>query len=289
PKSILCLPFAAKEDELGMLYLENDLVADAFSENRLQLLKIVTSQLSISIENAFLYENLEQKVQARTSDLMEKNKVIETEKKKSDELLLNILPEEIANELKLSGHAKARLHSHATVLFSDIQGFTRISETLSPEELVDLLHRYFSKFDEICAKHKLEKIKTIGDAYMAMAGVPDGNKASASDVVRAAKEMIDVCKAFQATLKASNKPFFELRTGINTGTLVSGIVGKSKFQFDIWGDTVNVASRLEQTSEPGKINISRSTYDAVKHEFPCTPRGLIPIKNKGDIEMFFVD
>jgi histidine kinase len=289
PKSILCLPFAAKGDLLGMLYLENDLVADAFSENRLQLLKIVTSQLSISIENAFLYENLEQKVQARTSDLMEKNKVIETEKKKSDELLLNILPEEIANELKSSGHAKARLHSHATVLFSDIQGFTRISETLSPEELVDLLHRYFSKFDEICAKHKLEKIKTIGDAYMAMAGVPEGNKASALDVVRAAKEMIDVCKAFQATLKASNKPYFELRTGINTGPLVSGIVGKSKFQFDIWGDTVNVASRLEQTSEPGKVNISRSTYDEVKDEFPCTPRGLLPIKNKGDIEMFFVD
>lgn len=289
PKSILCLPFAAKGDELGMLYLENDLVSDAFSENRLQLLNIVASQLGISIENAFLYENLEQKVQARTSDLMEKNNVIEAEKKKSDELLLNILPEEIATELKSSGHAKARLHSHATVLFSDIQGFTSIAEKLSPEELVDLLHRYFSKFDEISKKHNLEKIKTIGDAYMAVGGVPEGNKASALDVVRAAREMIAACKTFQDGLKASNKPYFEVRTGINTGPLVSGIVGKSKFQFDIWGDTVNVAARLEQTSEPGKINISRATYEEIKDEFGCTPRGVLPIKNKGDIEMFFVD
>ncbi len=289
PQSVLCFPFSSKGDDLGVIYLENNLATDAFSNDRIRLLSIVSSQLAISIENAFLYKNLEQKVEARTADLVEKNNELELEKKKSDKLLLNILPGEIAEELKEKGSAKARMHPAATVLFADVKGFTSIAEGLQPEDLVTMLHSYFSRFDEISTKYNLEKIKTIGDAYMAVGGVPNSNKVSPADVVRAAQEMIDAAKDFQSDYLAKNQNYFEIRIGIHTGPVVSGIVGKSKFQFDIWGDTVNVAARLEQNSLPGRINVSRATHDEIKDHFTCHSRGMVPIKNRGEVEMFFVD
>lgn len=288
PQSVLCLPFSSKGEEMGVLYLENDLISNAFTEDRIRLLSIVTAQLAISIDNAFLYESLEQKVQDRTADLVLKNQELEAEKKKSDQLLLNILPEEIAEELKERKHAKARRHAHATVLFVDVKGFTSIAADLSPEDLVTMLHQYFSRFDDISTLYGLEKIKTIGDAYMAVGGVPDNNKAGPAEVVKAARDMIRVSHEMAIENQKDNRPFFEIRIGIHTGPVVSGIVGKSKFQFDIWGDTVNVAARLEQTSEPGKINISRTTYDEISNLFTCEPRGTLPIKNRSEVEMFFV-
>ncbi len=289
PNSILCFPFSSKGDDFGIIYLENNLANDAFSEDRIRLLSIISAQMAISIENAFLYKNLEQKVKERTTDLVEKNNELAVEKKKSDTLLLNILPVEIANELKEKGIASAKKHANATVLFADVKGFTTIAESLEPEDLVELLDRYFSRFDEIIVANNLEKIKTIGDAYMAVGGVPGNNKATPKDVVRAGKQILSVAKELENELCKEGLPYFQIRIGVHTGPVVSGIVGKSKFQFDIWGDSVNVAARLEQTSEPGKINISRATFNEVNDEFACTPRGMLPIRNRGEVEMYFVE
>ncbi len=215
----------------------------------------------------------------RTQDLV-------IEKKKSDELLLNILPADTADELKLTGSAKTKHFQSVTVLFADFKGFTRLSEKLNPDSLVTELNYFFSAFDQIVEKYNIEKIKTIGDAYMCAGGLPVSNETHAADVVKAAIEMrnfIQQHRSPEADL------LFEIRIGINTGSVVAGIVGLRKFAYDIWGDTVNIASRMETSSEPGRINISGSTYSLIKNEFNCTYRGKINAKNKGEIDMYFVD
>lgn len=218
-----------------------------------------------------------------------KNEVIEEERKKSDQLLLNILPNTVANELKQNGAAEARKYNQATVLFSDFINFTTISGSMSPEDLVKLLHEYFTLFDQIIEKHGLEKIKTIGDAYMCVGGLPDENSGNPIDVINAAIEIQSKLDDKKQAQKDAGLPYFEARIGIHTGPLVAGVVGAKKFAFDIWGDTVNVAARLESTSEAGKVNISASTFKLVEGNFDCTSRGKLPIKNRGEIEMFFVD
>jgi len=215
----------------------------------------------------------------RTEELM-------AEKKKSDELLLNILPSDTADELKVTGKAKAKQYESVTVLFADFKGFTTLSEKLEPELLVNELNYFFSAFDNIVEKYNIEKIKTIGDAYMCAGGLPVPNKSHATDVVKAAIEMRDFISVHSGESAEIN---FEIRIGVNTGPVVAGIVGLRKFAYDIWGDTVNIASRMETTSEPGKINISGSTYELIKSQFHCTYRGRINAKNKGDIDMYYVD
>ena len=209
-------------------------------------------------------------------------------KKRSDELLLNILPAEVAEELKNKGYADARLIDEVTVLFTDFKGFTAMSEKLSPKELVKDLHEYFSAFDHIMEKHGLEKIKTIGDAYMAAGGLPSENKTHANDAVKAALEMRDFVEEGKAKKIAAGLPYFEIRIGIHTGPVVAGIVGIKKFQYDIWGDTVNTASRMESSGEAGKVNISETTYQLVKDKFTCVYRGEIEAKGKGKVKMYFV-
>ncbi|MEQ8705928.1 MAG: adenylate/guanylate cyclase domain-containing protein [Phaeodactylibacter sp.] len=211
------------------------------------------------------------------------------EKQRSEELLLNILPEETAQELKEKGHADAKLINQVTVLFTDFKGFTAMSEQLSPKELVRDLHECFSLFDQICEKHGIEKIKTIGDSYMAAGGLPSTNHTHATDVVEAALEMVEVVEKGKAGKIARNLPYFEVRVGVHTGPVVAGIVGVKKFQYDIWGDTVNTASRMESSGEVGSVNISQATYELLKHNptFTFKSRGKIKAKGKGEVEMHF--
>ena len=216
--------------------------------------------------------------------------IIKKEKERSEELLLNILPQEVAEELKEKGEAEAQFIDHATVLFTDFKGFTAMSEQLSPQDLVNDLNQCFSEFDRITARYGIEKIKTIGDSYMAAGGLPTPNTTHATDVVRAAMEMRDFVMAGKAKKVKAGLPYFEIRLGIHSGPVVAGIVGVKKFQYDIWGDTVNTASRMENSGEVGRINISQATYEILKTEtyFAFESRGKIEAKGKGEIEMYFV-
>ena len=214
---------------------------------------------------------------------------ISKEKKRSDELLLNILPEETAEELKATGTAKAKSFDLVSVLFTDFKNFTQASEKLSPEELVAEINHCYSEFDRIITKHGIEKIKTIGDSYMCAGGLPVTNKTHAFDVVSAGLEMINFVEKNKQEKVSKGQPYFELRLGVHTGPVVAGIVGIKKFAYDIWGDTVNTASRMESSGEIGKVNISGSTYELIKDQFTCSHRGKIQAKNKGMIDMYFVE
>ena len=214
---------------------------------------------------------------------------ISKEKKRSDELLLNILPEETAEELKATGTAKAKSFDMVSVLFTDFKNFTQASEKLTPEELVQEINHCYSEFDKIITRHGIEKIKTIGDAYMCAGGLPASNTSHPIDVVSAGLEMVDFIEKNKQERIANNQPFFELRLGIHSGPVVAGIVGIKKFAYDIWGDTVNTASRMESSGEIGKVNISGATYELVKEQFRCVHRGKVKAKNKGEIDMYFVE
>ena len=211
------------------------------------------------------------------------NTLLSVEKKRSDDLLLNILPAEIAEELKEKGKTEARHFDQVSILFTDFVNFTETAERLSPTELVAELHTCFSAFDRIMKRHGLEKIKTIGDAYMAAAGLPVPDAAHAQKCVRAALDVRD----FIEERHRQGGPF-EIRIGINSGPVVAGIVGIDKFAYDIWGDTVNTAARMEQHGKAGQVNISQSTYALIRSDFECLERGKITAKHKGEIEMYFV-
>lgn len=279
PQSILCLPVINQGKFIGVLYLENNLTTGAFTQDRVELLSLLSVQIAVSIDNSMLYNHLEQKVQERTVELA-------NEKKKSDDLLYNILPEETALELKRKGYAEARHFEKVTILFTDFEGFTAISEKLTPQELVREIDECFRAFDAITAKYGLEKIKTIGDSYMAAGGLPVPNSTHAENVVAAALELRNWMTQHNLTKTGVT---FEVRIGINTGSVVAGIVGTRKFQYDIWGDAVNLASRMETAGKPGKVNISHSTYELVRDKYNCEYRGEIEAKGKGKVKMYFVE
>ncbi len=216
----------------------------------------------------------------------ETNKIIEKERERSETLLLSILPKETAQELKLSGKVKAQKFESVTVLFADFKGFTKYAEELSPEKLVERVDFYFSKFDTIIEKYGLEKIKTIGDAYMCAGGLPFPTDDHAFKMVCAAQEIISFVEVTKKSSSADQ--WFDVRIGINTGPVIAGVVGTKKFAYDIWGDTVNIAARMESNSVAGKINVSENTYDLIKDSFQCAYRGEIEAKNKGTLRMYFV-
>ena len=216
------------------------------------------------------------------------NTIIARERDRSDTLLLNILPEETAIELKEYGKVKAKRFNSVTVLFTDFKGFTTYAENLPPEELVESVDYYFSKFDEIMEKHGLEKIKTVGDAYMCAGGLPFPTEDHALKMVRAAFDIAEFVEKSKERV-GENEINFDVRIGINTGPVVAGVVGTKKFAYDIWGDTVNVASRMETMSKPGRINISENTYQLVQNHFDCEQRGEIYVKNRGMMTMYFVN
>ena len=223
-------------------------------------------------------------------ELKEKENILITKEKEQNEaLLLNVLPREVALELIEKGRSEARIFHEVTVLFTDFKDFTRISEQMTPEQLVKEIDYCFSTFDKIIQPYRIEKIKTIGDSYMCVSGLPSGNPNHATDMVRAALEIRDFMLEYRNHRIAEGGTSFEIRLGINSGTVVAGIVGVKKFAYDIWGDTVNLASRMESSSDPGKVNISGSTYALVKDFFHCTHRGKISAKSKGEIDMYFAE
>ena len=199
----------------------------------------------------------------------------------------NILPKEAIEELKATGKTTPQKLENVTVMIADIKGYTKISERMNPEELIGMIDNYFKTFDEIIGKYNLEKIKTIGDAYMAIGGIGKTKNNGAETMVQAALEMQEFAKKMlddPASLED-----IELRIGIHIGAVIAGVVGTKKLQYDIWGDTVNVAARMEQNSEPSRVNISAETYNIVKEKFNCIYRGKIEAKNKGEIAMYFVE
>ena len=214
------------------------------------------------------------------------NKLLSKEKKRSDDLLLNILPAGIANELKDTGTSAAKYFDNVTVMFTDFVDFTKAGERMSPQQLVDELDTCFKAFDGIMRKYGIEKIKTVGDAYLAVCGLPIANTDHAETILNAAIEIRDYMNERKAKLGGNT---FEVRIGVHTGSVVAGIVGLIKFAYDIWGDTVNVAARMEEHSEAGKINISQTTYEQVRDKFICTYRGEIEAKNKGKMKMYFAE
>jgi class 3 adenylate cyclase len=280
--SILCIPLVSQRKLIGVLYLENNLAYNAFTDDRVNLVMLLSGQITISLENALLYENLEEKVRERTHELQE-------EKYKSDKLLLNILPANTAEELKSTGTTKARNFPLVTIMFTDFVNFTEQSEKLTPQELVSEINYYYSAFDAIMDKYNVEKIKTIGDSYMCASGLHISKNTDAKNIVSAALEINDFVFSENKKRSKKNGVAFEIRIGINSGPVVAGVVGTKKFAYDIWGDAVNIASRMESSGEPGRINISGTTFNLVKEYFSCTYRGKIIAKNKGTLDMYFVD
>lgn len=217
-------------------------------------------------------------------------KMMAREKDKSDNLLLNILPEEIAEELKRTGEAKPRKYENVSILFTYFIDFTKISEQMSPEELVTEINACYKTFDRIIEKWGVEKIKTIGDAYMAVDGFGKESSLAAKNIVLATLDIIDFTTERKKQNEDSGKPAFAIRAGIHTGDVIAGIVGEKKFQFDIWGNAVNTASRMENHSEMGKVNVSRATFELLKDDpqFAFESRGEMKVKGKGEMDMWFV-
>jgi class 3 adenylate cyclase len=209
---------------------------------------------------------------------------LKIEKQNSEKLLLNILPKSIADRLKQDNKTIADSFAHATVLFADIVGFTEISHHVSPVELVNLLNEIFSQFDYLAEKYQLEKIKTIGDAYMIVGGLPFPRKDHAQAVAKMALSMLETINIFNEKMGYD----FKMRIGINSGEVVAGVIGIKKFIYDLWGDTVNIASRMESHGIPNKIQITQTTYNLLKNEFICEERGIISIKGKGDMQTYFL-
>lgn len=264
-----------KEQEIELLIKDNEI--QMAKEERQNLIK-----------NGFIYGFLLMLVFASVF-FIQRNK-IKKGKKLSDKLLHNILPDAIAEELKETGGSIAKDFDEVSVLFSDFEGFTTISENLSAQELVAEINTCFKAFDRIITSYGIEKIKTIGDSYMAAGGLHIPRTSTTNDVIMAGLEMQDFVRERKKEMESQDKPFFEMRLGIHTGPVVAGIVGDKKFQYDIWGDTVNTASRMESNGEVGKINISEDTYDLIKDNgFLFEKRGMIQAKNKGELVMYFVN
>lgn len=225
---------------------------------------------------------LERIISKRTEDLI-------IEKEKTENLLANVLPRNTASEIMETGKAAKVKYNFVTVLFSDIQGFTKLAEEMNPELLIDELDKFFFYFDSVVGKYGIEKIKTIGDAYMCAGGIPEKNRTNPVEVILAALEMQDYMLRLKKTSGIGGMELWDIRIGIHTGTVVAGVVGQKKLSYDIWGDTVNTASRMESSGEAGKINISGTTCEFVKDFFICEYRGKMPVKYKGEIDMYFVN
>ncbi len=278
--------FAPQLDSDGEIYkliaVESDITTimkkeeELFKQNRRML--AITERLEHA--NALL-EN-------QKSEIEEQKRLIEEEQEKSERLLLNILPFEVARQLKSKGTAGTRYYRHVTVLFTDFKDFSKNTRVLEPKDLVAILDDYFAKFDEITGKHYLEKIKTIGDAYMCAGGLPLRNKSNPVDALLAGLEIQDYIQRLHVNPKPGI-PAWNLRIGIHTGPVVAGVVGRKKFAYDIWSETVNAAARMENLGEVNRVNISETTYEYIKDYFDCTPRGKVEAKNIGEMTMFTVD
>ncbi|EKJ87791.1 class 3 adenylate cyclase [Leptospira meyeri] len=276
-KHIIFIPMILRGKVVGVLDLSNSEKPLSPSEEDLTRLSILGEQLAGILSNSALFQELE----------ISRN-IAEEERRKNEKLLLNILPFDIAEELKEKGATEPILYENVSVMFTDFKGFTQIAEFLSPQELIRDLDACFVQFDKITERYKLEKLKTIGDSYMCAGGIPKRNQTHAIDSVLAALEIQSFMNLMKQIKADQGLPFWELRLGIHSGPLVAGVIGEKKFAYDVWGDTVNTASRMESSGTPGKINVSGETYGMIKDVFECEYRGKINAKNKGEVEMFYV-
>jgi len=265
-----------------IIAIETDVTKEKTFEQELIVQNLQMKNLTESLQNT----NIE--LENQKVELIAQKKLVETERQKIDDLLSNILPHHVVQQLKTIGYAKPRNYKKATVMFTDFKGFTKSCEHLSPDDIVLALHTYFSDFDDIVVKHFIEKIKTIGDSYMCAGGVPLRNRSNPFDVVLSGLEIqyyMNELSKFKTDVKL---PDWKLRVGIHTGELIAGVVGKIKFAYDIWGDTVNIAKRIEAACEVGKVNVSETTYEDIKDYFDCEFRGEIEMKNRGFMNMYHV-
>jgi adenylate cyclase len=280
---------AEVEKKLGRMDLERE------NEKKIALVNLLTKQkkieqqakygfagglFSILVISVILFRNYKEKV--RTHKLLDK------QKDQIEGLLLNILPAEVAKELRDTGKATPTHYNDVSVLFSDFKGFTTIADKMSPSELVSQLNTCFMAFDSIVEKYGLEKIKTIGDAYMCAGGIPMPNDVHPLNIVKAAREIQEWIKSNNELRALKGLEPWDIRIGIHNGPLVAGVVGKKKYAYDIWGSTVNIASRMESNGEPGRVNLSAAAYEKIKDKFNCTYRGKIHAKNVGEIDMYFL-
>lgn len=302
--SILSLEKSNAINELELLYstekkdkklteqkaaIEKQQLVSAEKSKRNRLLGLLGSAILLSVVIGLLYsQKVNKELTSKNSQIESQKDIIEEEHNRAEGLLLNILPESVADELKDKGYATPVHYNSATVLFTDFVGFTKVASTLTPTEVVNKLNECFMRFDEIAEKYNLEKIKTIGDAYMCAGGLPIKNNTHPKDAIQAAIEILSFIKSHNEKLIKQGKAVWEIRIGIHTGELVAGVVGSKKFAYDIWGDTVNVASRMEINAEIGHINISEATYDMIKDDFPCDYRGELDVKNRGKMGMYTV-
>ncbi len=257
------------------------------TEGLRRLARQVVAQLELR-RNLVELDEARAQLEAEKSRLDEARRALEAEKSKSDELLRNILPAKIAEELKRGNRVEPRYYAAATIMFTDFKGFTQFAESMEPRVLVDDLNRYFSAFDEIVSRHNLEKLKTIGDAYMCAGGLPEENRSHPVDACLAALEIQDFMARTNRQRETMGLPPWLLRIGIHTGPVMAGVVGKMKFTYDIWGDAVNIAALMESNGEAGRITLSESTYHRVKERFETEPRGKIEVKHKGRLDTYFL-
>ena len=274
--------------EVGLKKKENDLLSYniKLGEEDLRRQKLVRNALLagfglVSALIFILYRDYRNKIKT--------NKLLDQRKAEIESLLLNILPYEVAVELQNTGQATPRFYENASVLFTDFVSFSKIAESLSPQQVVEELNEFFIAMDNIIDKYQLEKIKTIGDSYMCAGGIPTVNQTHPVAIVKAGIEILEYLKTKNVQRENTGLPKWELRIGIHTGPLVAGVVGKKKYAYDIWGSTVNIASRMESNGQPGMLNISSTLYEQIKDRFDCTYRGKIYAKNVGEIDMYFVN
>jgi class 3 adenylate cyclase len=270
--SALMIPMYVRERIIGMMYFSS-------YSRQLKLTRADTANI------ARFCDQVAGAIQA--TKLLEQ---VHQERDKSENLLRNILPDTIAVELKERGYVKPVLHDSVSIMFTDFKGFTSSASRMRPQKLVEELDLIFEQFDSIMEKYKLEKLKTIGDAYMCAGGLPGPNATHPVDIILAAFEIMAIMRSIREIRKSTTgEDFWELRLGIHTGPVVAGVIGKNKFAYDVWGDAVNVASRMESAGEPGRINVSGGTYELVQPFFSGNYRGKKEVKNRGALDMYFID
>jgi class 3 adenylate cyclase len=269
--SVFLIPLLVKDEVIGIMSINQFGGMKRLNKDEIRFVESLCEQLALAVNNSFLLE------------------AAELERAKSEKLLLNILPKDVALELKEKGFAEPVLFENVSVMFTDFKGFTTIAETLSPQELIKDLDACFVQFDKISERFNLEKLKTIGDSYMCAGGIPKRNKTHAIDCCLAALEIQSFMNMMKKLKEEKGFPYWELRLGIHTGPLIAGVIGERKFAYDVWGDTVNTASRMESSGTPGKVNISYTTYELVKDFFHCEYRGEVNAKNKGVVKMYYLE